>query len=158
MRHMAFLVVIITALMAIAPAGATEEVSDHDRFALWNYCAPMDLVVVDLSGDATDIGLTKDAVTVAVRSKLRAARLYSAGSRVPLLAANAHVVSTALNIRVQYFKWLYDPMSDLWREANTWVTSSTGTHRGEASYILSAVSQHVDEFIDDYLRVNGPAC
>ena len=35
---------------------------------------------------------------------------------------------------------------------------STGTHGDNASYILSSASQHVDKFIDEYLRVSADAC
>ena len=35
---------------------------------------------------------------------------------------------------------------------------STGTHGGDAGFILSAVSQHLDKFLVEYLRVNEENC
>ena len=64
------------ALLLSAPAWA-EEVTDYDRFRLWNDCGPMKLVVENLPKAAADIGLTREAITTAVRSRLRAAHLYS---------------------------------------------------------------------------------
>lgn len=34
----------------------------------------------------------------------------------------------------------------------------TGSHNGKTTFILSQVSQQIDVFIDEYLRVNEDAC
>ena len=39
-----------------------------------------------------------------------------------------------------------------------WETGSYGTHGGDADYILQAVSERLDRFILEYLRVNETAC
>ena len=36
--------------------------------------------------------------------------------------------------------------------------SNLGTHTGEARYILQGVSERLDDFILEYLRVNEAAC
>ena len=54
------------ALFLAAPASA-EEMSDHDRFRLWNACKPMRLAVEPLRQDAADIALAKDAIEGAHR-------------------------------------------------------------------------------------------
>lgn len=41
--------------------------------------------------------------------------------------------------------------------ATTWDRGSTGTS-GNAAFVRDGVAQHLDEFIDEYLRVNGGAC
>jgi len=66
------------AALFIAATAETEEVTDIDRFDLWNNCAPMDLIVERLPDDATEIGLKKEAIETTVRSRLRAARLFNA--------------------------------------------------------------------------------
>ncbi len=149
---------VVLALVLAAPSGAAERVTERDRFRLWNDCGSMELVVEKLPKDATDIGLTEEAVTVAVRSRLRAARLYSAGDGVPFWAVAVNVVGSAFGVRVSYFKWVKDKASGISGGARTWTTGSTGTHRRDASYILSIVSRHVDKFLDEYLRVNADAC
>ena len=88
----------------------------------------------------------------------------------PRLWVEVHVVSRAFNVRVEFWKKVIDPMMeqafptndrDMVRasfNATTWVTGSTGTHGGDGTYVLSAIRQHMDEFLDEYLRVNEPAC
>ncbi len=158
MRHIAFLAMIVVAPLMVAPAGAAEKVSDADRFQLWHDCEPMGLVVENLHKDAVDIGLTKDTITVAARSRLRSARLYQAGRGVPFLAISVNIVGAAHGILVTYSKWVHDRASGLSRGASLWDSASTGTHGGDPHYVLSSVNQHVDRFIDEYLRVNEAVC
>lgn len=40
----------------------------------------------------------------------------------------------------------------------TWQRNTFGTHGGRASFVMESVRQFLDEFVNDYLRVNGPAC
>ena len=63
-------------LFTASPASAGE-VSERDRFELWNKCLPTFLVVEGVDKNAAEIGLTEDAIEVAVRSRLRGARLYT---------------------------------------------------------------------------------
>jgi len=147
------------ALILAAPSGAAEKVTDSDRFKLWDGCRPMHLVVENLPKDATEIGLTKKAITVMARSRLRAARLYSSAPVTPFLFISVTVVGAAFSVLVTYDKWMTDRASGVSRGVSAWMTGSTGTHGGgNAPYILSSVSQQVDKFIDEYLRVNESAC
>jgi len=40
----------------------------------------------------------------------------------------------------------------------SWDLGATGTHGGDARYILTSLSEKVDDFIDKYLAVNEKAC
>ena len=42
--------------------------------------------------------------------------------------------------------------------ATTWHSGSTGTHGRSSSYILGALSQHLDKFLVEYLRANENDC
>ena len=42
--------------------------------------------------------------------------------------------------------------------AQTWRTGEIGTHGRDAGYILQGISEHLDKFIVEYLRVNEGAC
>jgi len=42
--------------------------------------------------------------------------------------------------------------------AATWLKEGFGPHRNEGVFVLAHISQTVDEFILDYLRVNESAC
>ena len=153
-----------TTLLAVAllTAGSTtaqeETVTVVDKFDLWNECGRMTLVVEELDDDATAIGLVREDIVVAVRSRLRSARIYTAERYGPSLYVNVNVTPRAFNVSIKYRKIVYDPVSEITLIATTWDTGGAGTHGDDAGFILSAVSQHTDRFIDEYLRVNEEAC
>ncbi len=156
MKQSTYQLIGVTALF-LAASVETEEVTDIDRFKLWNDRAPINLVVEQLPKGAKDIGLKRDAIETAVRSRLRAARLYDA-EKDEFLYVNVHVMGRAFAIDFAYTKVLYDPASSDLGPATTWTSGSIGTHGSDAGYILSSLSPHTDAFIDEYLRVNKDAC
>ena len=134
-----------------------QDMTLYDRFRLWNDCQAMGVLVEDPGRDATEIGLTKSAIETAVRSRLRAARLYDDSLRPSsYLYVNINVVGPAFSIRVGYNQEMVSAGG--WGVAPTWETGVTGTHGKDGSYILSDVSMKMDRFIDEYLRVNADAC
>ena len=153
--------VLAAAFLLTTASASADAVSDQDRFQLWNDCRPMRLVVEGMPDDAAAIGLTEDAITVAARSRLRAARIYTeAGSEAEwsYLYINVNVFGPAYGIVVRYYKYVSDLATMLERAAATWVSGSTGTHGRNPTYIPSNVAGHIDKFIDEYLRVNEDAC
>ena len=151
----------LAATFLLTAASAAAEVNEFDRFALWNECRPMRLLVEDLDEDSAEIDLSKEALEIAARSRLRAARLYSEDffeGSFSYLYINVNVISNAFGISVKYNKYVMDLATKLEGSAPTWTAGSIGTHGRDAGYILSAVSQYTDEFIDEYLRVNETAC
>ncbi len=85
-------------------------------------------------------------------------RLYDAEAADHFLYVNVTVVGRAFSTRVGYNKWLHDEALDIGGMAETWHTGSAGTHGGDASFILQGVSEHMDRFVVEYLRVNESAC
>ena len=156
MRRYAGLWLAAACLFAAASASGGE-VSDFDRFELWNECRPMRLLVEDLPDGATAIGLTMEAIEVAVRSRLRSARLYSDDAWANLYV-NVNVRSSGFAITVNYYKSVMDIATSLERRAATWGRGAAGAHGQDPNFILSNVVQHADAFIDGYLRVNADAC
>ena len=167
-------VVALLVLVATTPVGA-EDVSSMDRFQLWYACEPIFLAVEYLPDHAAEMGLTRETITTTVRSRLRAARLYSRrpdrsvpyrpGSRIyvsaprPRLSVHVNTLSEgrAFNVDLRFTKWLSDPeLNGETGRATTWDTGTVG--QGDADYILSVVSRLTDKFIDEYLRVNDSAC
>ena len=73
------------------------------------------------------------------------------------LYVNVHVVGPGYNISIRYDKFVVDAFRTT-GTATTWEWGSTGTHGGDASYIVSILSQHLDRFLAAYLRVNESAC
>ena len=90
------------ALLGAASVSAAE-VNDYDRFQLWNECRSMILMVenIDMVDDAAANSLTTEGIEIAVRSRLRAARIYSdyeTGSDWPHLYINVTVARSAFSV------------------------------------------------------------
>lgn len=141
---------------------APAKITGVDRFKLFNECAPIYLVVESLPDKAADIGLTKERIQILAESRLRAARLFDEDAR-PYLYVNIGVLVSknsagAFDIQVSFKKELYDSISDLSYHATTWQTGSYGTHGGDAGFIMQSLSEKLDRFVLEYLRVNETAC
>ena len=131
--------------------------SRSDAFALWNECAPINLIVEGLSDGAAAIDLTMERIQTLAESRLRAARLYDAAA-LPYLYVRVGVFGGAFHIKVSFKKRLRDDVSEKNGIAETWDTGSLGTHGGDAGFILQGVSEHLDRFVLEYLRVNETVC
>ncbi len=146
-------------VLLLAPAAVGQDAkSEFARFELFNGCKPMDLAVESLNDDTGKIGLTKARLQAAAESRLRSARLYDSDATAPWLYVNVNVSGPAFSISLQYKKLVLDLASVKNGYAATWNTAGTGTHGGDAGYIVSSLSQHLDRFLVEYLRVNESAC
>ena len=147
------------ALAAVWPGHATaQDVSDFDRFRLFNECRPMDLVVEDYDDDdAEAIGLTEARIRTLAESRLRAARLYDADAGT-WLYVNVNIEARGFSLSLDYKKLVYDAISGETRYATTFESGGAGSHGRNAGFILQGLSEYLDGFILDYLRVNEAAC
>ena len=68
------------------------------------------------------------------------------------------VFGGAFHIKVSFKKRLRDDVSEKNGIAETWDTGSLGTHGGNGGFILQGVSEHLDRFVLEYLRVNETVC
>ena len=143
------LAILFTPLFALAfvSIAFAEEVSRIDRFQLWNNCRPVDLTIESSNSEK---------ITIAVRSKLRAARLYDAEASTWLLIRE-YSSGLVSGISVQYHKALTDTVSGESAWMVTWSRNSEGVLVG-VGFAQEWVSQLTDEFIDEYLRVNADVC
>ena len=143
---------------------------DIERFWYWTGCSPLRLRVLINPTEAVRMDLTQEAVATAVRSRLRAARLYTDTNNreVPLLMIYVDLVNSkrmtggAFIIQAALLKHLYDPLSGLsflaQTNPNLTQDSAMGLHAGKAAFIRSQIASVMDHFLDAYLRVNEPAC
>lgn len=150
-------ILLLALLLAPAAAGQDAKSDEHLRFELFNDCKPMYLLVEKLNDGAGKIGLTKARLQAAAESRLRSARLYDSAATA-YLYVNVSVVGMAVSIRLEYNKRVFDVATGELGVATTWDTGSTGTHGGDAGYIVSALSEKLDRFLVEYLRVNESAC
>ena len=76
----AFILAVFLMPTTLLPA---QEIGIFDKFMLWSECKPIPLTVEDLGlgDDAEKIGLSKEAIETAIRSRMRAARIYSENTK-----------------------------------------------------------------------------
>ncbi|MCY4585464.1 MAG: hypothetical protein OXB98_05440 [Bryobacterales bacterium] len=131
-----------------------------DRFQLFNACQPMSLMTGLLNADDADIGVTEGALRAAAESRLQSARLYTEDGFMtgsPVLTVRVNVVGLAFAVDVRFEKIVYDVFENQGRTM-TWQASSLGTQGRNAGNIMTALSQHLDKSLAEYLRVNEAAC
>ena len=127
-------------------------------FQLFNRCEPIDAVI---QVQENQIGLTEDRVRTTVESRLRAARLYESESG-PYLYVVVNIMSeeeyaVPFSFSLYFYKWLFDELTDNTRLAGNWDIGRFGA-ADDAGFVLQSISELMDRFINDYLRVNEAAC
>ena len=75
-----------------------------------------------------------------------------------MLGVDVSVVGLAFETDVDLLRSLWNPYTETWRRVTTWEGGRFGTHGGDAGFIMQGVSEDMDRFIGDYLRVNEAAC
>lgn len=149
-----------------------------DLFALCPSAKGKRLVVESLREHAPQGGLTEQSIRNAAESRLRTAGIYDSKA-TPYLYVNVNVGRPEkgnrhfpyYSIGVEYKRVLLDDRAlglgyrvfdsdwgdQLYGFATTWNIGGSG--QGDSSYVLSNLSQLLDEFLVDYLRVrDSKAC
>ena len=131
-----------------------------DRFQLFTWCQPLGISVYVQGDQADDIDLTEERVRTMVESRLRAARLYDSHDGVPFLEVSILTLDDgrAFAMQLQLWKWLRDDMTGLERGSSTWEDLGFGTHGEDAGFVMQGLSERLDGFILEYLRMNEGYC
>ena len=157
---------LLAALSAMASPSLALEDDWYGRFQLWNRCQP---VFLGVSVNVSDgLGLEESHVATAARSRLRAARMYidpsDTQSLHPEFSMSIFDVDAvrdnralAVAIRADFRKILKDHLSSEQHYATTW-SRGVVVANTDAPHVVSVVSRIMDTFIDEYLKINGPAC
>lgn len=155
---------LFVALMISLPLGAlADEIAqdDIDRAALFTGCAPM-ISTVSVQRHDTDIDLTTKTVEAAVDSRLRSARLYDStptdSAGIQALRVSSMVVGSSFSVDIDLIRWVPDTGNGHSGLVPVWQASTTGTHGGSGQYVLGVVSEHLDAFINKYLKINEISC
>ena len=131
------------------------------RFELFTGCAAVFPAVFVFGDEAEEFGLTEERVRTMAESRLRAARLYGDGLSPSALDVLIRTLDSgvAFTIAIRLGKVsLYDPASGVLGHAITWEQVTFGQHGRDASFILQNLSEMLDGFILEYLRVNEGYC
>ena len=150
---------LLGALFLLATVSNVWAQTNRERFELFTDCQPLSLYVFVQQSEGDELAsLTDAAVRNAIESRLRSARLFTDDQIFPALNVFVQVTGAAFHVTLYVEKSFFDITSGETSYATTWRISSTGTHGSDGSYVLSAVSQHMDGFLVEYLRVNEEAC
>ena len=153
-----------------------------ELFRLWNDCAPVPVqIFVKPGADIVErIGLTDERMRTVVEGRLRGGRIYDGdvgkkglmgGDRI--LIVNVLLQELAFSMEAAFFKQVVDiqgmqaayetegdsadPMKFA-GSAKTWDRSAFGMYGGDAGFILQALGELTDSFVNSYLRENVEAC
>ena len=95
-------------------------------------------------------------MSVLVESRLRAARLYRDWSIGPELDVYVWFSGPAVLLDVAFYRWV--EAGGLSGYAATWERRRLGTHGRSGDHVMQQLSELVDGFILEYLRVNEDSC
>ena len=140
-------------LVFLSPAAGGQDVpSPGDRFALYNLCAPMGLVIESLPDDAAATGLKEAQLKALAESRLRAIGLHESDALTFL-----HVGASRYAVQLRYMKPVIDVASSETETIRTF-SRSAEVRDGTAAGVMLEVSKLLDLFLIEYRRVNQPDC
>ncbi len=156
----------VLCLVAASVHGQEEPsiLAELELFELFTDCRPVYLTVF-VQVDAPEVsGLTEERVKSVAESRLRAARLYESNPELLSDIGLLHVAvwvqeqSRVSTSKVEFLKPFTDQFTSQYRHTGTWESARAGIADSNGSLVMQAVSEMVDEFINEYLRVNESAC
>ena len=162
-RAFAFAVFVVVALPCRTSGQEVSAEESLARYRLLTKCEPVTLLVEEVSDAAKAISLTRQRIYSMAESRMRAARMYTDDVDQLIMHGYALHISiivnqTAFSLDLQFLKWLTDPTSEQSHLAATWETGFLAMHGGNAAIIMQLLSERLDRFILEYLRVNEAFC
>ena len=149
--------------------GALLRASIGDGLEADNYRA-IEVLIESPPQSILNIGLTKERIQTRVEVRLRSLGISPDLEFVPSDngykrlyvniggAGDAFHISVELKRYMPYFVRSPDGEGYLAGQvdATTWATSGTGTHAGDATYVLGLLDGLLDRFLNEYLEANTP--
>ena len=147
---------ILLLLLISAPAGAQPESKSGLETANYKYVA---VGVERLTADEHKIGLTKDRIQTRVELRLRSAGLTpgkASSKNETYLYVRVKLGGSAYSAAVEYKRQVvFITGNRRYRYlATTWESASIGTHARSRVYIMNALDQNLDKFLNAYLKAN----
>ena len=140
-------------LVIFSPTGAGQQVaSPSDRFALWNLCAPVGLLVEGLPDETAASGPSTVHLQALAESRLRSIDLHKSDALTFL-----HVAASRYAVELRYMKPVIDVASGETELVRTF-SRSAEVLDGTAVGLLLELSKLLDLFLTEYRRVNQPEC
>ena len=161
--------VITVAVLAVATTAVAQVATDSGpRFELFGFCNPMATRIQARFREDVDPNnhwVAVDRVHNLVESRLRAARLYLAPDSYfagldihDRLSIHFLFNGRAVFVELSYEKHLDDPSSGERALVSTWTLRSLGLHNRDGNSLMQTLSEMVDRFVLEFLRVNDEDC
>ena len=121
----------------------------------------LSILIDDLPEGATDIGLKEERLTTIAELKLTKEGILASPEEfekhldIPWLYVNINVIGSSFNVYIGVSErviLLRD--HSITCEGLTWHNSATGRHGKDSEYIVSALAQLLDDFLNDYYKAN----
>ena len=140
-------------LAILSPATLGQKVaSASDRFALYNLCAPMGVLIEVPPEDAATTGPSDEQLQAMAESRLRVVGLHG-----PDALTFLHVAASRRAVVLRYMKPVIDVASGETEMVRTF-SRSAEVRDGTAVGLLLEFSKLLDLFLSEYRRVNQPEC
>lgn len=114
------------------------------------------VLIEKLPEDAIEIGLTEDRLRTITELRLRKEGIkIEEDGNIPYLYINVNIVEVAFNVILSINEWTTlsrNPSIECY--AVTWQSFYTGTHTNKPEYIVSSISNLLDEFLNDWYKAN----
>lgn len=149
------------------------QTDERQKFQLYNGCLAIYPGVQRLSEKETEIGLSEDAISNALESRLRSANLFPSSENNPEsrratllfpdkfpfshLFVRVTVLNSVFFISLEYKKFVTDDLSGVSLTNTTWEREGIGI-AADAGLIMNTLAGYMDEFLVEFLRVNEPDC
>ncbi len=142
--------------------------SENPNFGLENKKYDQLRIVVYISGNKGDFNLTENEVRTKVENKFRGSKINSDSDKGPFLDVSIVLVKSAFVVQLSYARQVYYFDEDLpfsnpktkfnklklyGKPANTWERMTLGTGGGKP-LLFNILDQQMDEFLNEYLKVN----
>ena len=111
---------------------------------------------VSVNSEAKKIGVTEESIRIIAESRLRSARLYTTDG-ASRLGVYVEGTGACFTTGVVFKKLVLDFETDKPNLAPMWQSGATIQSKNK-NIVLNVLSQLVDRFLVEYLRVNETAC
>lgn len=112
------------------------------------------IVIGDPGEGGTKIGLTSNRMRTVTELKLRKEGMKIIEKSTCFLHVNAMIVGNAFRVKLELHEKVKISRLDAFYVATTWQDEIIGTHGNDPEYIVSALGELLDVFLNDYYKAN----
>ena len=123
------------------------EISDHKKVN----------ILISVKTKSHEIGLTEERIRTKCDLRLRQAGLELAGRESESLYVEISILENAFGVRASFNRFvLFNGKGPTYRKlAVTWEATYIGAHGNKEEYVMGALDELLDSFVNEYLKANA---